>query len=159
MDKRTCKSDQCSEEAILTAIVRTAETFKRAQSGVLRNFGLSFQQHNVLKVVGDFENGRKKVSDVSRMMHVPGANLSVIVKRLTKDGFIIKKFDPDDERVTLLEITPKGKRALKHIEKEKDDCPERMLRDFSDNEKVELLSKVKRILRNEITTMAGNNFR
>ena len=119
MAKRPCKSDLCTEEAILTAIVRAAESFKRAHFGFFRKYGLSFQQYNVLRLLGAYENGREKISDVSRMMHVPGANLTGIVKRLTKDGFIIKKFDHDDERVTLLEITPKGKRALKHIEKEK----------------------------------------
>jgi MarR family 2-MHQ and catechol resistance regulon transcriptional repressor len=94
-------------------------------------------------------------------MHVPGANITGIAKRLAKDGFIIKKSDPDDERVTLLEITPRGKKALKHIEieKKKDDWPERMLRDFSKNEKIELLNRVKRILKNEITTIAGNRLR
>jgi len=161
MAKRPCKSDLGTDEKILTAIVRVAETFKRAHSGVFRKFGLSFQQYNVLRVLESFEDGRKKISDVSRIMHVPGANITGIAKRLAKDGFIIKKSDPDDERVTLLEITPRGKKALKHIEieKKKDDWPERMLRDFSKNEKIELLNRVKRILKNEITTIAGNRLR
>jgi MarR family 2-MHQ and catechol resistance regulon transcriptional repressor len=88
------------------------------------------------------------MSDVSRIMLVPGANITGIAKRLAKDGFIIKKSDPRDERVTLLAITPKGKRTLKHIEKEKDDSLELMLKNLSNNEKLELLDKVRRILKN-----------
>jgi MarR family 2-MHQ and catechol resistance regulon transcriptional repressor len=88
------------------------------------------------------------MSDVSRIMLVPGANITGLAKRLEKDGFIIKKPDPADERVTLLEITPKAKRTLKNIEADKDARLELMLKNLSHDEKLELLGKVKRILRN-----------
>ncbi|UCG09509.1 MAG: winged helix DNA-binding protein [Desulfobacterales bacterium] len=101
-----------------------------------------------MRVLEASKNGQNKMSDVSRIMLVPGANITGIAKRLAKDGFIIKKSDPRDERVTLLEITPKGKRTLKHIEKEKDDSLELMLKNLSNDEKLELLDKVKRILKN-----------
>ena len=81
-------------------------------------------------------------------MLVPGANITGIAKRLEKDGFIIKKSDAADERVTILEITPKGKRTLKNIVKEKDERLKLMLKDLSENQKLELLDKVKRILKN-----------
>jgi DNA-binding MarR family transcriptional regulator len=32
-----------------------------------------------------------------------------IAKRLERDGFLIRKSDPRDERVTILQITAKGK--------------------------------------------------
>ena len=81
-------------------------------------------------------------------MLVPGANITGIAKRLAKDGFIIKKPDPKDERVTVLEISLKGKRILKQIEREKDERLARMVKKFSKNEKIELLKKIKRILKN-----------
>ena len=67
-------------------------------------------------------------------MLVPGANITGIAKRLEKDGFIIKKSDAADERVTILEITPKGKRTLKNIVKEKDERLKLMLKDLSENQ-------------------------
>jgi DNA-binding MarR family transcriptional regulator len=151
------KSDLSTDEKVLMAIVRLAGTFKRAQSAVFRNYGLSFPQYNVLRVLEASENSPQKISDVSRIMHVPGANITGIAKRLAKHGFIIKKSDPGDERVTLLEITPKGKRTLKHIEKEKDEWLEVMLKNLSKNEKLELLDKVKRILKNGMMLHAGIN--
>jgi len=81
-------------------------------------------------------------------MLVPGANITGIAKRLEKDGFIIKKSDSSDERVTLLEITPKGKRTLKNIEQEKDECLELMLKNLTENQKLEFLGTVKRIITN-----------
>ena len=148
MAERTYKSDLSTDEKVLMAIVRAAEIFKRNHSSVFRNYGLSFPQYNVLRVLEASKNGQNKISDVSRIMLVPGANITGIAKRLEKDGFIIKKSDPGDERVTILEITPKGKRTLKNIEKEKDEWLELMLKNLSENQKLELLDKVKRILKN-----------
>jgi DNA-binding MarR family transcriptional regulator len=144
----TYKSDLSTNEKVLMAIVRAAEIFKRNHSGVFRNYGLSFPQYNVLRVLEASKNGRNKISDVSRIMLVPGANITGIAKRLEKDGFIIKKSDPADDRVTILEITPKGKRTLKNIKNEKDERLELMLKNLSENQKLVLLDKIKRILKN-----------
>jgi MarR family 2-MHQ and catechol resistance regulon transcriptional repressor len=148
MAERSYKSDLSTDEKVLMAIVRAAETFKRDHADVFRNYGLSFPQYNVLRVLEASTNGRNKITNVSRIMLVPGANITGIAKRLAKDGFIIKKNDLKDERVTLLEITPKGKRTLKRIQKDKDKRLELMLRNLSDPEKFELLEKIKRILKN-----------
>ena len=148
MTEPAYKSDLSLNEKVLMGIVRAAEIFKRNHSAVFRNYGLSFPQYNVLRVLEASRNGRNKISAVGRIMLVPGANITGIAKRLEKDGFIIKKSDPADERVTMLEITPKGKRTLKHIEKEKDIWLERMLLNLSKKQKLELLDKVSRILKN-----------
>ena len=137
MTERTYQSDLNTDEKVMMAIIRAAEYFKRIHSSVFRNYGLSFPQYNI--------------SDVSRIMLVPGANITGLAKRLEKDGFIIKKSDPDDDRVTLLDITPKGKKTLQNIEKEKDKWLELMLKNLSKNEKVELLGIVKQILKNGIS--------
>lgn len=148
MTKGTYKSDLSTDEKVLMAIIRAAEHFKRVHSSVFRNFGLSFPQYNVLRVLDASKNGQNKISDVSRIMLVPSANITGLAKRLEKDGFIIKKSDPEDDRVTLLEITPKGKKTLQNIEKEKDQRLELMMKNLSKKEKVELLDKVKLILKN-----------
>ena len=148
MAKRTYISDLSTDEKVLMGIVRAAEIFKRAHSAVFRNYGLSFPQYNVLRVLEASKNRQSKMSDISRIMIVPDANITGIAKRLEKDGFVLKKSDPSDERVTILEITPKGKRTLKNIENEKDERLERMLKNLSNDEKLNLIERVKRILRN-----------
>ena len=151
MTERTYQSDLNTDEKVMMAIIRAAEYFKRIHSSVFRNYGLSFPQYNILRVLDASKNGQNKISDVSRIMLVPGANITGLAKRLEKDGFIIKKSDPDDDRVTLLDITPKGKKTLQNIEKEKDKWLELMLKNLSKNEKVELLGIVKQILKNGIS--------
>lgn len=151
MAQHTYKSDLSIDEKVLMAIVRAAEFFKRSHSSVFKNFGLSFPQYNVLRVLEASKNGQNRISDVSRIMLVPGANITGIAKRLAKDGFIIKKSDPHDDRVTILEITPKGKRALKNIKRQKDNRLKLMLKNLSSKQKRDLIDKIKLILKNGVS--------
>ena len=73
-----------------------------------------------------------------------------LTKRLEKNGFIIRKSDPKDERVTLLEITPKGKRTLKNIEQEKDRTTEIMLEGFSRQDIKGLLDNLKKLIKKNL---------
>lgn len=150
MNKGNYKSNLSTNEKVLMGIVRLAEKFKRVHSAVFRNYGLSFPQYNVLRVLEASLGGKNKIGDVSRIMLVPVANLTGIAKRLEKEGFIIKKSDPADDRVTILEITAKGKKNLKRIGNEKDEWLERMLGDLSEIEKLELLDLVKRPLKTSV---------
>lgn len=151
------KSNLSTDEKLLIAVVRAAEIFKRAHTGVFRNYGLSFPQYNVLRVLEASENGQNKISEVGRIMLVPGANMTGLAKRLEKTGFILRKSDPKDERVTLLEITPKGKETLNSIEKEKDEWLEVLLKGFSKEERSQLLDRVKRLIRNNVRFAQGDS--
>jgi DNA-binding MarR family transcriptional regulator len=143
-------SDLSTNEKVLMAIVRAAEIFKRTHSVIFRNYGLSFPQYNVLRVLDASRNGMNKISEISRIMLVPGANMTGLAKRLERDGFLIRKSDSNDERVTILEITPKGKRTLKNIKKEKDRSIEHILKGFLDEEKTEFLNKLKKLIKNNM---------
>ena len=140
-------SDLSANEKVLMAIVRAAENFKRTHAAVFRKHGLSFPQYNVLRVLDASRNGRNKISEISRIMLVPGANMTGIAKRLKRDGFLIRKSDPRDERVTILQITAKGKRTLKNIKDEKDNILENLLSSFSLQDKRDLLNSVKQLIK------------
>jgi len=142
------RSDLSTDEKLLMAIVRAAETFKRVVSVIYRKHALSFPQYNVLRVLDSSKDGQSRITDVSRIMLVPGANMTGIAKRLEKSGFIVRKSDPLDERVTILELTPRGKTTLMNIEKELDEHTRAMLKGFPVQEKRELLDKVKRLIKN-----------
>ena len=148
MKKSTYKSDQSTDERVLMAMVRAAEIFKRVHSAIFKNYGLSFPQYNILRVLDASENGQNRISQVSQIMLVPSANMTGLAKRLEISGFLIRKPDPGDERVTILELTPKGVRTLENIEKEKDESLKMMMNGFSEAEKLEILANIKRILKN-----------
>ena len=142
------RSDLSTDEKLLMAVVRAAETFKRVVSVIYRKQALSFPQYNVLRVLDASKDGQCRITDVSRIMLVPGANMTGIAKRLEKNGFIVRKSDPLDERVTILKLTPRGKTTLINIEKVLDKHTHAMLKGFPAQEKRELLDKVKRLIKN-----------
>jgi DNA-binding MarR family transcriptional regulator len=141
-------SDLSLSEKALMAVVRAAENFKRTHSAIFRQYGLTFQKYNILRVLDASEKGRNSITCVSRIMLVPGANMTGIAKRLERDRCITRKADPHDDRITLLQITPKGRRILTNIEKEKDQTIAVILKGFSNKDKIDLLDKVKRIIKN-----------
>jgi len=145
--KTNYQNDLTFDEKVMMAIVRAAENFKRTHSTIFKKYGLSFPQYNILRVLESSDQGRNKISSVGKIMLVPGANMTGLAKRLEKQAFILRKPDPDDERVTLLAITDKGKTTLKLIEEEKDQAIDLILKDFSEPDKKDLLEKIKILIK------------
>ncbi len=142
------RSDLSEDEKILMAIVRAAESFKRIASSLFAKYDLSFPQYNILRVLDATENGQTRITEVSRIMLVSGANMTGLAKRLEKNGFILRKSDPRDERVTLLQIASKGKTVLAKIEASRDELIENLLQGFSAEEKKTIYGMARRLLRN-----------
>ena len=145
-DRGGYKSDLNADEKVMMAIVRAAELFKKESGAIFKNYGLTFAQYNVLRILDATLNGKNTITNVSRIMLVSGANMTGVAKRLEKSGFLIRRGDANDERITLLEITPKGRQSLKNIREEKDENLRKYMNSFSADEKEEMLSRLKQIL-------------
>jgi len=133
-------------EKLLMSVVRVAESFKKRSSAIFKNYGLTFAQYNVLRVLNSSDGGTSTVTNVGKIMLVTGANMTGLAKRLERDGYLIRKGHPHDERVTLLEITPKGKQALQNIEREKEETLNQFVGGFSDDQKRALLDQFKQMV-------------
>jgi DNA-binding MarR family transcriptional regulator len=132
-------------EKVMVAIVKASEIFKKDSDAIFKNYGLTFSQYNALRVLSNSQDGQNSVTNASKIMIVSGPNMTGIAKRLEKNGFIIRKRDPNDERITLLEITPKGKQVLKNIKAVKDKNIMNYLKSFSEEEKKRVLVDLKQI--------------
>jgi DNA-binding MarR family transcriptional regulator len=147
MPESEYKNDMSVDERVMMAIVRVAERFKKESAAIFKNYGLTFPQYNVLRVLDASKNGQNTVRDVNRIMLVSGANMTGITKRMEKTGFILKKNDPNDDRLKWLEITPKGRRVLNDIGEENDRHVRRYLKNYSVAQKTTLLTILSEILR------------
>jgi DNA-binding MarR family transcriptional regulator len=141
------RSNLSLDEKILVTIVRIAELFKKDSSTIFKNYGLTFPQYNVLRVLDGSETGQNTITNIGKVLLVTGANMTGIAKRLEKNGFLIRRGDPKDERVTLLEITPKAKQTLTNISESKDKNIERYMQDFTDDEKDSLLKSLRTVIK------------
>ena len=147
-DRGGYKSSLDSDEKVLMAIIRTAELLKKGVGAIFKNYGLTFSQYNVLRILDSTPNGKNTITIVSRIMLVSGANMTGVAKRLEKNGFLIRRGDANDERIKILEITPKGKETLKNIHYEKNEVLKKYMSRISINENEELLAKLKQIRKN-----------
>ena len=148
MGKIEYKSNMDLNEKALISIVRTSELFKNRISNLFKNYGLTFPQYNVLRILEVSENGQDTITNVSKILVVSGSNMTGVAKRLERGGFLIRKSDPNDERITLLEITPKGRQTLRNVAEEKDKILSRYLEDHTDEQKNGLLSSLNQIRSN-----------
>ena len=146
MNKKEFGDDLSLNEKVLMGVVRVAEDFKKTASNVFKGFGLTFAQYNVLRVLNSFDDGENTITNVGRIMVVTGANMTGLSKRLEKARYLVRKRDPNDERVTLLSITPRGVQVLKDIEKEKENVLESYVGGLTHEEKREVLSYLKKVI-------------
>ena len=139
--------DMSNDEKVMMAIVRVAERFKKNASALFKNWGLTFPQYNVLRVLAASENGQNTMKNVNRIMLVSSANITGIAKRLEKNGFITRTNDPNDERSKRLQITPAGIRVLQAIAEHKERNVKRYLKSYPDEKKTALLEILRDILK------------
>jgi MarR family transcriptional regulator, 2-MHQ and catechol-resistance regulon repressor len=146
MDLGGYKADLEINEKVMVAVVKASELYKKDSDAIFKNYGLTFSQYNVMRVLNNSKDGQNSVTNASKIMLVSSPNMTGIAKRLEKNGFIIRKNDSKDERITLLEITPKGKRVLENIRAAHDENMVNYLSSFTEEEKKRLLQDLKRIL-------------
>lgn len=76
----------------------------------LKPLGLSYTQYLVFLVLWE-EDGRT-VGEISRKLYLDSGTLTPLLKKLEKDGRVLRKRDETDERVTRIYLTEEG-RALR----------------------------------------------
>ncbi len=76
MSDITYKSDMSIDERVMMAIVRIAEGFKKNSSALVKEWGLTFPQYNLLRVLDASENGQNTMKNVNRIMLVSSATRS-----------------------------------------------------------------------------------
>lgn len=87
-------------------------------------------------------------SSLAKEMHITPATTSTMVKRMEKRGFVVRKRDARDERISNVYITDVGKEMYQKMQSQKYDMEEIVFADFSDKEKEEVAEYLKRILSN-----------
>jgi MarR family 2-MHQ and catechol resistance regulon transcriptional repressor len=136
------------DEKVLVALVKASEIYKKDCDAIYKNYGLTFSQYNVLRVLANSVGGQNSVTITSKIMLVSGPNMTGVAKRLEKNGFILRKHDSNDERITILEITPKGRQVIKNIQAAHEENIANYLKGFSEEDKKGLLESLKQLFNN-----------
>lgn len=76
----------------------------------LREHGLSDQQWRVLRVLGEY--GTVETGRVAREAFIVGPSLTGVLARMERDELISRSRDPADQRRSVVEATPRGKKLV-----------------------------------------------
>ncbi|MBN1292715.1 MAG: MarR family transcriptional regulator [Candidatus Latescibacteria bacterium] len=100
-------------ETLLNIVVTSTLLVKEAQQ-ILRPLGLTDAQFNVLLIlIGQSENGRLNQTELGKMLLVNRSNVTGLIDRMERDGFVERIPEPGDRRINLVQITEAGKTVLK----------------------------------------------
>lgn len=102
------------QEAVLS-VLRTGELLENRIARLLREFGLTSSQYNVLRILRGEGKPMPCLEVANRMIQVAPA-ITRVVEQLLKLGLIDKRQCQDDRRVFHIEIKPAAQTLLKKID-------------------------------------------
>lgn len=133
-------------EKVMIFIVMASEKFKKKSSAIIRRHGLTFSHYCVLRNLVACEYGRDTLGNVSKKMLVTPPNMTGISKRMEKAGLIERKNDARDERLIMIQVTPRGKEILDAIREIQEQHCRAYLEICSLKQKKEVFSVLKHIV-------------
>jgi DNA-binding MarR family transcriptional regulator len=122
------KFESPEQEAFLNIIV-TANFLRMRNDDILCKYGITTPLYNVLRILkGKYPEGYPRCDIISRMME-QAPDVTRLIDKLLKDGYVERFESESDRRLSLTRITEKGLALLEKIKPELD----QMHRLISDN--------------------------
>jgi DNA-binding MarR family transcriptional regulator len=109
-------------------------------------FGLSQQQWTLLGVL--HRNGQgMTMTELGKNLLVTKANMTGMIDRLERDGYVSRHPDQFDRRVTKVMLTEKGNEFMQKIEHPRNEFYGEMFQDFTDEELVQFNSYLEKFFK------------
>jgi DNA-binding MarR family transcriptional regulator len=97
-------------------LMRTADVLLRGQEALLKLAGLSPTQYNVLRILRGAGEQGLCCREVGERMIARDPDITRLVDRLERRGFLTRNRDSRDRRVITVRITPAGQKVLKDLD-------------------------------------------
>jgi DNA-binding MarR family transcriptional regulator len=89
-----------------------ADVFAALDADLLEQHGLTEGEYAVLVHLSEAPDRRLRMCDLANRLHLSASGLTRRLDGLVSRGFVAREAAPDDRRVTLAALTPKGRRKL-----------------------------------------------
>ena len=123
---------------VMVNLIYTSNWMADGQSKLLKPFGLTIQQYNVLRILrGQFPKP-VKVSDITERMLDKMSNASRLVDKLLVKELVLRTECPSDRRAVDVVITDVGMELLKKIDGVLEQWEQRQRKKITETEAVEL---------------------
>ena len=112
-DKKTYGKNNDLNLKTLIALSRSFQSVRKREITTIRSGGLTIAQFAVLEIL--HHKGDLRIADIIEGTLSTGGNMTVVIDNLRKEGFVTRKKDPNDGRVSLISITKKGNQYIEAI--------------------------------------------
>ncbi len=110
---KTYGEDSDLSMKIWIQLLRSFNKIRAKELKYIQGFDLTMMQFQVLEVL--YHKGELNIGAITNLtMSTPG-NITVVVKNLKKEGFIISTKDNNDKRTSILSISDKGKKVIEKM--------------------------------------------
>ena len=111
MTANSKSSEQRLALATYIRLLRAANAARMHASRQLEGTGLTLTQFAVLEAL--YHLGPLSLSDIAQKILTTGGNLTMVVGNLEKQGLANRQKSPQDGRVLIVSLTPKGKALIR----------------------------------------------
>ncbi|MBI4244213.1 MAG: MarR family transcriptional regulator, partial [Planctomycetes bacterium] len=106
------KPYELQQEEMLVSLLRTADIVRYFLEGTLKNWGISIEQYNVLRILKGAKDNCCPTLDIASKMVSRAPNITRLLDKLIDKGFVSRGSCPDDRRIVFVRLTHKGASIL-----------------------------------------------
>ncbi len=105
-------------EKLMVNIIYTSNWLNYQHVQILKNFGVSPQQYNILRILRGQHPNPATVNLLKERMLDKMSNVSRLIEKLRQKGLVQREICPADRRAVDIKITEKGLDALQQMDQE-----------------------------------------
>jgi DNA-binding MarR family transcriptional regulator len=113
---------------------------------VLEKYNMHKGQPMLLLALSDHDGLPQSI--LAKKLVVKPATVSATVKRMEKAGYVVRRRDAEDERISNVYLTDAGRAISSELADQQSDMDELVFEGFSDKEKDQMRNYLERILNN-----------
>lgn len=133
------------EQEAYLYLVRAAEVLIGPVADLFQVHGLSGKQYNALRSIRRGGGGGATVNEIRQQMTDPRADVTRLIDRLVRDGFVVRKHDGEDRRIVRVTLSERGKKLLRDIDEPLLTIHRSQFRQFKKGELASLKELLRRI--------------
>jgi MarR family transcriptional regulator, 2-MHQ and catechol-resistance regulon repressor len=115
-----------------------------------KNLGLGDSDFRVLEVL--LHKGPTPVNVIGEKVELTTGSITTAVDRMEAKWLVVRKNHPEDRRIRIVELTPKGRRLIEKAYAQHEIDMERAMNHFSRGDRAELIELLKRLGKQEAET-------
>lgn len=140
-----------SNDNLETLLIQVTHLHFKRMRTLLNKIGLYKGQPRLLSLLWDNDGRTQK--ELAERMHIEPATITKMVSRMEAAGFIIKKADQEDMRISRIHLTQLGKEIKKEVDKIHETLFEEAFNGLTTEEKIILRRLLIHIKDNLLTSL------